>query len=127
MSNHDFVLKSGEKLHITSAPFEQAIALTEVVSEVTRGMDPTHELDSVILLNPRVRAAVYPLLPFVMWGIHKLSVHAMDDPAIGDKLKADWLEIASFIIQVNSKIFFSLTSSKSTTPSNIPPGSPASP
>lgn len=127
MSNHDFTLKSGETLHVTTPNFEVSVELIEAVKKVTNGMDPNLELDSVILTNADVRRALYPCFPYAMWGVHKVSKELFDDPKLGEKAKGDYFEICSRIIEVTSKPFFLTLSSKSTTSPSPTPGSPVSP
>ena len=124
MSNHDFILKSGAKLHITTAPFEDAVALVEAVKQVTLGIDPGLELDSVILANPIVRKALYPCFKLAMYDIHLVSPLLFDDPKVGDQARSDYFEICSRIIEVTSKPFFLTIFSKSTTDLPTPNANP---
>jgi hypothetical protein len=127
MSNHDFKLKSGENLHVSTAPFEDAVCLVEAVKSVTLGMDPSSEIDDAILANPNVRKALYPCFALAMWGIHKVSPQLFNDQKVGEKARGDYFEICSKIIEVNMKPFFLTLSSKSTTTQNEPTGSRQSP
>lgn len=115
MSNHDFILKSGEKLHISTPAFEDSVALIEAVKKVTNGMDPTLSVDDAILANSEVRKAMYPCFPYAMYGIYKLTVGLFDDPKMGAKARGDYFEICSRIIEVVSKDFFLNLSLRSTT------------
>ena len=124
MSNHDFILKSGAKLHITTANFEEAVALVEAVKQVTLGVDPSLDIDSVVLSNPIVRKTLYACFPWVLYDIHKLSPQLFDDPRIGEQARGDYFEICSKIVDVNCRPFFLMISSKSITTSPAPLESP---
>jgi len=117
MSNHDFILKSGEKLHISTPSFEESVSLIEAIKKITNGMDPNLSIDDAILSDATVRKAIYPCFQFSMYGIHKVSAALFDDPKIGEKARGDYFEICSRIIEVVSQPFFLTLSSKSTTPS----------
>lgn len=114
MSNHTFTLKSGAQLQITTAPFEDAVALVETVRRVALGMDPSLELDGVVLANPDVRKALYPCFRLALYEKAIVGVGLFDDIKLGERARGDYFEICSRVIEVNSKPFFLKTSSVST-------------
>lgn len=114
MTNHDFTLKSGAKLHVTTAPFEQAVALVEVVQRVSVGMDKTLDVGMAALRSPEVRKAVYDVFPWATYDNLKLYPGIFDEPKIGDKARGDYFEICSRLIEVNVRPFFLTISLQST-------------
>lgn len=126
MANFDFVLKSGAKLHISTAPFEAAVAVYESVKKATIGLDENVDVD-VALSNPEVRKALYGVMPWSLYDTIKVSPALFDDPKDGERARSDYLEICSRLIEANVKAFFlnrpsaSLTPPETTTPN---PGQP---
>lgn len=114
MTNHDFILKSGAKLHVTTAPFEQAVALVEVVQRVSVGMDKQLDVGMAALRSPEVRKAVYDVFSLATYDNIKLYPGIFDEPKIGDKARGDYFEICSRLIEVNARPFFLTISSLST-------------
>jgi hypothetical protein len=114
MSNHDFTLKSGAKLHITSAPFEDAIALVEVLKKSVAGLDPSLQIDSGVFASPEVRKALYPCFRLALYDTSIVAPSLFDDPKLGERARGDYFEICSRLIEVNCNPFFLKTSSVST-------------
>lgn len=120
MSNHSFTLKSGAKLSITTAPFEVAINLVEAVKKATFGLPSSIEIPDVVLSNPEVRLALYAAWDTCLYDTARVSKQLFDDPKLGDKARADYFEICSRVIEVNSKPFFLNLRSESTV-TEVPP------
>lgn len=127
MQNYDFILKSGEKLHISTPEFEESAKLIETVKKVTTGMDPKLSVDDVIFADENIRKALYPCFKYAMYGVHQMSVALMNDPKMAMKVRGDYFEIGSRIIEVVSNPFFLNHSSESTTPAAIQRESPELP
>lgn len=115
MSNHSFTLKSGVVLQVTTAPFEDAVALVEAIKKLTFGLDPSLEITDVVIFDPQVRKALYAVFPLALYGPTRVSPGLFDDPKEGDRARGDYFEICSHLITVNSKPFFLNPPSASTT------------
>lgn len=111
MSNHTFTLKSLAKLQVTSAPFEDAVALMEAVKRSVNGLDPSLQIDNVVLANPEVRKALYPCFRLALYELVRVGPELFDDPKLGERARGDYFEICSRLIEVNVKPFFLTTSS----------------
>lgn len=114
MSNHDFILRSGAKLHITTAPFERAVVLVEAVAEAARGKSPDLDTGNAVLLTAKVRQALYPVFELATYENVRIVPSLFDDLKLGEQARGDYFEICSKVIEVNSGPFFLTTSSKST-------------
>lgn len=127
MANHDFILKSGAKLHITTAPFENAVNLVEVVKRVSAGMDKSLDIADAALASPDVRKAIYEVFPWATYDSLKLYPGLFDEPKIGERARGDYFEICSRLIEVNARPFFLTISSGSTDLPKAPIESPEQP
>lgn len=114
MANFDFILKSGAKLHVTTAPFEPAVSLVEVVKKAAAGMSSDLDVGNVALSSPEVRKALYEVFPWATYEGFKLYPGLFNEPKIGDQARGDYFEICARLIEVNTRPFFLKTSSKST-------------
>lgn len=114
MKNYDFTLRSGAKLHIDTAPFAQAVNLLEVVRKVASGMDKSLDVGDAALMSPEVRLAIYEVFPWATYDNLKLYPRIFDEVELGEKVRGDYFEICSKLIEVNVQPFFLRISSKST-------------
>lgn len=114
MANHDFILKSGAKLHVTTAPFEQSVSLVEVVKKAAVGLSKDMDIGNLALSSPEVRKALYEVFPWATYDSFKLYPGLFDEPKIGDKARGDYFEICARLIEVNARPFFLTISSTST-------------
>lgn len=126
MSNHQFTLKSGSQLQITTAPFEDAVSLVEAVRKATVGVDPSLDLTTV-LTSPEVRKALYPCFRLALYDMAVVSAALFDDPKLGERARGDYFEICTRIMEVNTNPFFLRTSSASTVPVSPPTENPKHP
>lgn len=126
MSNHEFILRSGAVLKITTAPFEIGIALAEAVKDASRGSDPNADIADTVVFNANVRRALYPVFDTVLYENVRVGTALFDDPKYAERVKGDYIEICSRTIEVNVKPFFLRTSSPSIPPPETTSGSPAS-
>lgn len=127
MSNHEFTLKSGEKLHVSSPNLDAAAELMEAMQKFSLGKDPSMEISGAMIFDSSVRAAIKKCWPHAMWGIHKISEALFNDPIHGEKATSDFIEISSKLIEVVTRSFFLNLSSKYTTPHLPTTESPRSP
>ncbi len=120
----DFTLKSGAKLHVSTAPFEAAVGLVETIKRVSFGIDPSVSVDDLVLAHPDVRKALYPCFESAVYETMRVTPELFDDPKLGKRARGDYFEICSRVIEVNTKDFFLKTSTTSTEPSSPPTESP---
>ena len=106
MSNHEFTLKSGAKLRISTAAFEPAVNLVEAVKKASRGLSPELEIGDVVLFDPEVRKALFGVFPWVHYNNEAVTVGLLDDASKGETVRGDYLELCARVIEVNTKPFF---------------------
>ena len=106
MSNHDFTLKSGAKLHLSTAPFEAAVLLVEAVKKASAGKDPGMDVGDAVLTDPEVRKALYGVFEFITYDNVRVGPGLFDDLKMGERARGDYFEIGAKAIQVNCLPFF---------------------
>lgn len=67
MANFDFVLKSGAKLHITTASFRHNIKLTSVVKKAMECRNPQEILWDYVIFDEAVVEALQPVFQTVTY------------------------------------------------------------
>lgn len=129
MAIQKFKTRSGAELQIDDlAEFEATIALVETVKKIMRsiftqaaaeGKTPEQmvgiEVSDAVQWNPEVRRAAIGLFPWVIYDGARMSEAMLNDPRLGHKVRGDYQEIISHIVEVISKPFFQNPSSGSTT------------
>lgn len=110
MANHDFVLKSGAKLHITTAPFRYNIKLTSVVKKAMEGREPEEKLWDFIIFDDDVVEALEPVFQTVTYNGIRVTDQLFDDVKLGEQATADYPEIALHVLNCNCTRFFLKTS-----------------
>lgn len=113
MANFDFVLQSGAKLHMTSAESADAFALLRVVEKIKLGMFPGADLSSAIIASEEAEAIIFRCLKRADYEGARVVKTLMDDEALGDRFRTDYLETVSKCLEVNYGPFFQHASSKS--------------
>lgn len=114
MQQEDIILKSGAKLHLSSAPWEKVVALWSAVKLVTIGQKENPEVGHLILASPTVQQAVRDVFPWSVYDNLKVYPGLFDEKDIGEKARGDYLEICEKLIEFNLRPFFLMTSSGST-------------
>lgn len=117
MSDQDFVLGSGAKLHITTSPFTDANALRKALLKTAKGLplaaDPM-AMDISILKDIFIEAAssddvercLFKCMERTSYQDVKVTASLFDDPKLGDQARTDMLEIYWKVIEVNCSPFF---------------------
>ena len=115
MQQDDFILKSGAKLHMSSAAWEKVVDLWSAVKPVTeKYRDNPVMAAGMIMPDPGVQTAVRALFPWATWNNLKVSPQLFDDPKHGDQARMDYLEICEKLLEFNLRPFFLMTYSGST-------------
>ena len=128
MSNHEYMLKSGATISVTTAAFDIAVALVEAVKAATVGMSADAEVTGdVVLSSPVVRKALFPAFRGVLWKcdgkvlpIFDGGSSIFDHVELGEKARGDYFEICAKVVEANCSPFFLKTSSESKTLSGLP-------
>lgn len=117
MSDTDFVLISGAKLHVTTSPFPDANALRKALLRTARGFplgsDPM-KMDLSVLkdvfieaaASDEVERALFKCMERASYENVKITPSLFDDATLGEKARTDLLEIYWKIIEVNCGPFF---------------------
>ncbi len=117
MSDPDFTLQSGAKLHVTPAPFADANALRKALLQTAKGVplgaDPM-QMDLTILKDVFIDAAssdtvercLFKCMERVSYQDVKVTPALFDDVKLGEQSRGDLLEIYWKVIEVNCAPFF---------------------
>ncbi len=117
MSQPDFILGSGAKLHVTVSSFEDANALRKALLRTAKGVplgaDPM-QMDLSVLKDVFIEAAssdevercLFKCMDRVSYQDVKVSRSLFDDPKLGEMARADLFEIYWKVIEVNCAPFF---------------------
>lgn len=111
--NQDFTLKSGAVLHVSVPPFQEALALLKAVTKATTGLPNADDVGKAVLASPEAEAAMYKVFGRCTYESVRLTTELFDDPTFTDKLRQDYLEICSRVIEVTCAPFLGQTSSAS--------------
>lgn len=115
MQNEDFTLRSGAKLHLSSAPWELVVTLWSAIKLATIGQRDNPEVGHLILASSEVQKAVKAVFPWSTYDNLKIYPGLFDEPKeVGERARADYLEICEKLIEFNLRPFFLTTSSGST-------------
>ena len=117
MSNQDFMLTSGARLHITSAKFSEASDLSKALLRSMKGVplndnlmkqDVTALKDMVIeaATSDDVERALHKCMERSTYNDIKLLPSTFDDPRLGDDFRKDYYEVAVYVVKVNCWPFF---------------------
>jgi hypothetical protein len=117
VSDQDFILGSGARLHVTVAPFEDANALRKALLRTAKGIplaaDPL-QMDVTVLKDVFIEAAssndveqcLFKCMERASYQDVKVTRGLFDDPKLGESARADLLEIYWKVIETNCAPFF---------------------
>ncbi len=117
MSDQDFILGSGSKLHVSASSFQDANALRKALLKTAKGIplsaDPLN-MDLSVLKDVFIEAAssddvercLFKCMERASYQDVKLVPSLFDDPKLGEQARGDLLEIYWKIIEVNCGPFF---------------------
>lgn len=117
MSDQDFVLGSGARLHVTTAPFVDANALRKTLLKTAKGIplsaDPL-SMDLSVLKDVFIEAAssdevervLFKCMERVSYQDVKVTPALFDDLKLGEQARTDLLEMYWKVIEVNCGPFF---------------------
>ncbi len=117
MPDRDITLESGAKLHITRAPFVDAMALQNALIKSNKGVPlPNNPLnmeigdlkDAVIsaAASEDVREQLDKCMGRCTYNNMRISPELFDDPKMGDTARQDYYLIVWRVIEVNCGPFF---------------------
>ena len=117
MSDKDYTLASGAKLHVSTASFEDANALVKALTRCAKGLaisDDPLKADIGVLKDVLVEAissdeverALFKCMERVSYKDIKVSKALFDDPTIGDHAREDYFEICWKTVEANCGPFF---------------------
>jgi hypothetical protein len=109
----DFNLASGAVLHVSVPPFREALALLKAVTNATAGLPTADDVGRAVLTSPEAEAAIAKVFERCTYESVKLTLALFDDPAYTERLRRDYLEICSKIIEVTCAPFLERASSAS--------------
>ena len=106
----EFITKSGAKLTVSMAAFEDGDALNDAVWDckkafIERGL-PTDLLTEDYLHNPRVKAAVFACARAAVYEGAQVNAKLFDDLKLGVQARGDMYEIFAKVMEVNLNPFF---------------------
>ena len=112
----DFTLKSGAKLTVSMAAFEDGDALNDAVWEckklfIQSGLD-AELLTEEYVHNAKVKAAIFACAKAAIYEGAPVNAKLFDDPQLGVKARGDIFEIFAKVMQVNLNPFFANASSE---------------
>jgi hypothetical protein len=114
MQNEDIILRSGAKLHLSSAPWELVEQLFSAVKMATHGKKDDPEAGSLILASGPCMGAVRALYPWATYDGVKVYQGLFDEVKLGEKARFDSNEIKEKMIEFHLRPFFLKTYSAST-------------
>jgi hypothetical protein len=120
MEDVKFTLKSGVVLTVGSSEFSTAMALVKTIKKATFGMPPQSDLSSAIFISEEVEQATFRCFNRVTYDGVKLTKGLFDDPKYEDRIRGDYFEICSRVIEVNCNPFFGRAFSSSEGQQKIP-------
>lgn len=117
MSDQDFILQSGAKLHVSTASFQDANALVKALMKAAKGVplgddlmkqDLTALKDVLIeaAASPEVERCLYRCMERSSYNDIKLIPVNFDNPGTMDNFRADYFEVCWKVIEVNCRPFF---------------------
>ncbi len=117
MSDKDFILTSGAKLHVSTASFDNANSLIKALARCAKGLqlkDDILKTDLAVMKDYLVEAvssedverALFACMKKASYENVSVDKSLFDDPKLGDQARQDYFEICSKIIEVNSGPFF---------------------
>lgn len=140
MAIRKFTLRSGTVLQVDDmAPFEVCVPIVEVIKKSMRdaarqaaGDRPITEVDDsevgdAVASDPNVRKAVVDVFPWVIYGTDRMSLGLLNDADNGARVRGDYFEIISRVVEVIARPFFPQTSSESTRQEEVATNGQASP
>lgn len=99
-------LKSGTTIQITSADFQDAMALVRAIKKASVGIPPTEDISSVVILSEEVEQALFRCFKKVLYQDRHVDKGLFDDPVIGEKARKDYFEMCGKVIKANCDLFF---------------------
>lgn len=120
MPNQDFTLKSGAVLHVSIPPFREALALLKALTTASAGMPSTEDIARAFLSSSEAEHAVHKCFARCTYDGQRLTEELLDDPKYTERLRLDYVEICSRVIEVTCGPFLGQTSSASNGAGPIP-------
>lgn len=120
MSDQDFDLPSGAKLHVSVSPFQDAKALTKALMKSVGGiqlaanpldMDVSVIKDMLVSAgtSEEVEAALWKCMARATYNNVKVTPDLFDAVDLGDSARKDYFTICAKVIEVNCLPFFDQT------------------
>lgn len=127
MQQADFVLRSGAKLHLSTAPWEVVIALWSAVNMSSIKTDDVMKKGLTLISSAEVQRCIKDLFPWATYDAIVMYPGIFDELKMGEQVRGDYLELSEKIMDFQLRPFFLMTSSKSTTSNETPTSAPKQP
>jgi hypothetical protein len=115
MSDQDFTLQSGAKLHVTMSSFADANALVKALMKAAKGVplgDDIMKQDLTALKDVLIEAAASPDVERCLYrcmergSYNDIKLIPVNFDPLGDSFRKDYFEVCWKVIEVNCRPFF---------------------